>query len=209
MSERIKDLSKQELAAVHKMASKGLRHALFSLSQITGHSFGMHAPSVSAVSLEHLPEVVGPGDQVVVAIYMSIDGDVRGHLAFLFPWHSAQRLWDLVVGHYPHDPQTVDDLCASAMLETGNILNSGFMNALSLMTNLRIHATPPLVSIDDAHSIASAITCQTELGDSVALAMETKIFDEANDGISGYFLCIPTGKGLHALLTGLDVRESA
>ncbi|MBX3112512.1 MAG: chemotaxis protein CheC [Fimbriimonadaceae bacterium] len=198
-----------EMSAVREMANIGLGHATTALSDLTGRSFNMEVPNVETVAIENVPALVGDPEAVVVGIMMPIEGDVTGHIAFVFPWESAQTVWRYLLGTCPDSFAEVDDLAASAMLEIGNILNSSFMNALSNMTGLAIHATPPVVSIDLCYSVVSTVVAEAELQEVVALAIETKIYDYEDTATQGYFLCIPTVEGLNLMLRRLGVAEAA
>lgn len=198
-----------QMSAVREMANIGLGHATTALSDLTGRSFNMEIPNVETVAIEKVPDMVGSPDEVCVGILMPIDGDISGHIAFVFPWDSAQQVWKYLIGTFPETPDNVDELAASAMLEIGNILNSSFMNAISNMTELKIHATPPVVSVDTCYTVTSSVVVEAELQEVVALAIETKIYDQDDLGTRGYFLCIPTVEGLDLMLRRLGVAEAA
>lgn len=169
----------------------------------------MTVPSVTTVGLESIPYLLGSPDETTVGIYMAVEGDLTGHLAFLFPWASAQNLWNMLLGTAPVTPCDVDPLCASAILEIGNIINSSFLNAISDMCDLKLHATPPLVSVDSCAAIAGTVTVEAELANAVALSIETSIFESDSKQTQGYFLCIPTLDGLELLFQRLGLREAA
>lgn len=198
-----------QLSAVKEMANIGLGHATTALAGVTGKAFNMEIPNVETVAFENIPFMLGDPASTAVGICMPIDGDVRGHTAFIFPWASAQELWGSLIGYRPEDPSEVDELAASAMLEVGNIVSSSFLNAISDMANLKLHATPPLVSIDFVASIAATIVNEAEMSDAVALAVETRLFGLEDCDITGYFLCIPSMEGLNRLFRGLGIEEAA
>ncbi|MCA0359808.1 MAG: chemotaxis protein CheC [Armatimonadetes bacterium] len=198
-----------QMSAIREMANIGLGHATTALANVTGKSFNMDIPNVETVCLEEVPMMMGDPSDVCVGISMPIEGDVEGYTAFLFPWKSAQELWGMLLGYSPESPEDVDDLPASAMLEVGNILSASFMNALSDMTGLKIHATPPMVSIDLAYTIAASIVAEAELSDAVALAIETRLFGMENQQTTGYFLCVPTLEGLNKLFAALGIQGAA
>lgn len=198
-----------EESAVMELSNIGLGHAVTSLSEMTGRSFSMSVPSVTTVGLEAIPDLVGDPDALTVSIYMAVEGDVTGHLAFLFPWDSAQSLWRMVLGASPETIDDVDPLAASAILEIGNIINSSFLNAISDMCDLKLHATPPLVSVDSCAAIVGTITAEAEMADALALSVETAIFEHDNKETRGYFLCIPTLEGLNLIFQRLGIQEAA
>lgn len=198
-----------EQSAIREISNIGLGNAMTALSNMTGRSFNMTVPQVSPVMLEDLPDAVGAGEDPVVAIFMEIEGDVCGYLAFLFTWESATKLWDMLLGAHPESIESVDELAASAILELGNIVNSSFMNAISTMTGLKVHATPPLVAINDCYSVVTSIASQAAMSETMALSIETQIYDMEEKGTSGFFLCIPTDPSLQCIFDRLGIKESA
>lgn len=196
------------MSAVHEMANVGLGHATTALSDMTGHRFDMRIPHVDSMPLETLAGYLGGPETVCVGSFMSFEGDVCGNMAFIFPWASARRLWTILVGIDPGESYEVSELEVSAMLEVGNILNSSFLNALSEMTGLKMHATPPLVSVEMVTSIVQSIVVEAEIADAVALTIDTELF--AKDGaLRGTFLCIPSRNGLTQLLGRFGLEEAA
>lgn len=198
-----------QMSAIREMANIGLGHATTALATVTGQSFNMDIPNVETVALESVPLLIGDPEGVAVGICMPFEGDVEGHTAFLFPWESARQLWTMLIGYAPESPENLDDLAASAMLEVGNIVSSSFLNAISDMAGLKLHATPPLVSIDLTYTIASTIVAEAEMTDVVALAIETRLYGLEGLDTTGYFLCVPTVTGINRLFCALGLSEAA
>jgi chemotaxis protein CheC len=195
-------------SVVRELANIGLAHATTALAELTGKSFDMAVPEVEPVSLERLPSMLGDPDELCVATYMSITGDVGGHIAFLMPWHSAQQLWLMLLGEAPDSPDEVTELQASAALEVGNMVNAGLLNAIGDMTGLTLNATPPQVSMDMSAAVVASIVCEASYVDSVALSIRTEIIDAAHR-VSGFFVYIPTVGGLRSVFASLGVLEAA
>lgn len=198
-----------EMSAIREMANIGLGHATTALATVTGRAFNMEIPNVETVAFENVPLMFGDPEEVAVGICMPIDGDITGHTAFLFPWASAQQLWNLLIGYAPETPDQIDELSASAMLEIGNIVSSSFLNAISDLSGLKLHATPPMVSVDIVYTIAASIVAEAEMEDAVALALETRLFGLDDLDTTGYFLCVPTMGGLKKLFHALGIPEAA
>lgn len=204
-----RELGLLETSAVKEMANIGLGSAMTALSQMTGRFFNMTIPRVETVNLDDIPDLMGDPMGVAVGIYMPVEGDVEGHMGFLFPWDSACELWKMLVGTSPETPGDVEELHASVALEIGNIINSSFLNAISDMTGLKLHATPPLVSLDLTASIASSIVVEALTSEVVALAIETQLFEIERESVTGFFVFIPTLDGLTKLFQGLGIPEAA
>lgn len=208
MFERIDDFSTIQLSAVKEMANIGLGHAATALSTMTGKPFLISVPHVESVPVQELVGRLGGPESLTLSVFMPFEGDVEGYIAFLFPWAAAQNLWSMILGAAPQEPWEIGDLEASAMVEVGNIINSNFLNALSDMTNLAMHATPPALTAEMTQAVLGSIVLEAEMSDAVALAVETSIHDESGQ-TEGYFLCIPTAHGLQTLFERLGIAEAA
>lgn len=208
MSHQMESLGLMELSAVRELSNIGLGHATTALSELTQRPFNMTVPNAESVAMDDIPERLGSDEQAFVGIYMPIEGEIGGHMAFLFPWASAQSLWRMLLGSAPESPAEVDEMYASATLEVGNIINSSFLNAISDMTGASLHATPPLMAIEMASAILQAIVSEASYRDHVALSIQTEIYDE-NGSVDGTFFYIPTVGGLHTLFARLGIAEAA
>ena len=195
-------------SVVRELANIGLAHATTALAELTGRAFDMGIPKVESVALERLPEMLGDPNELTVATYMTIAGDVGGHIAFLMPWNSACQLWLMLVGEAPSGPECISELHASMALEVGNMINCGLLNAISDMTNLSLQATPPQVSVDMGSAVIASIVCEASYVDAVALSIQTDITDMAHT-VSGNFVYIPTIGGLRKVFHSLGVTEAA
>jgi len=201
------NLSSVQLDAIREVANIGLGHAMTALSELTGRSFIMEVPSVSAIEWSQVPEML-PAGEPAVAVYMPLTGAIPGHLAFIFPWSSAMMICGLTVARTPGNVGDVDDVFTSAMLEIGNILLGGFLTAISHTTGLDIRAEVPFLGLDDPSTVLTSIAVEAEASGATALAIQTELADRS--GIAeGHFFYFPTKDGLSQLIDGLGVREAA
>jgi chemotaxis protein CheC len=201
-------LGLMEMSVVREMTNIGLGHATTALSQMTGKAFNMSIPDVESIALEQLPTLLGGGEVYAAGIYMPIDGDVGGHMAFFMPWPSARSLWQMLLGSAPSEPEEISELEASALLEIGNIINGSFLNAISDMTNLTMHATPPFLAVEMIGAILDAIVVEASASDHFALAIRTMIHDY-DDSMEGFFVYIPAVDGLRRVFSSLGIPEAA
>lgn len=201
-------LGLMELSVVKEMTNIGLGHATSALSDMTGKAFNMSVPDVESLSLEEIPALLGGAESFSAGIYMPIEGDVSGHIAFLMPWPSAQALWKMLLGTQPESPDEISEMDASAILEIGNIINSSFLNAISDMTNLSMHATPPYMAVEMSAAILDAIVVEASSRDHVALAIRT-VINDFEGSMEGFFVYIPSIGGLRQLFSTLGIAEAA
>ncbi|OJU62944.1 MAG: hypothetical protein BGO01_10135 [Armatimonadetes bacterium 55-13] len=202
------ELGLMELSVVKEMTNIGLGNATTALATMTGRSFNMSVPEVESVNLDRIPELLGGSESFCAGIYMTIEGDVSGHIGFLMPWTSVQSLWRMILGAEPSEPSEISEMDASSILEIGNIINSSFLNAISDMTNLTMHATPPLLAVEMSGAILDSIAVEASMNDHVALAIRTLIHD-FEGSFEGFFVYIPSLGGLRTLFSSLGIAEAA
>lgn len=201
-------LGLMELSVVKEMTNIGLGNATTALAEMTSKAFNMSIPEVESISLEEIPGLLGGVEQFAAGIYMPIEGDVSGHIGFLLPWPSVQALWRLLLGAEPAAPEDVSEMDASTILEIGNIINGSFLNAIADMTNLSMHATPPLLAIEMTGAILDTIAVEASAYDHVALAIRCVISDYEGS-FEGFFVYIPSVGGLRTLFASLGIAEAA
>lgn len=197
-------LNDLQLSAVGEIANIGIGHATTALAEMTMVPFTMDCPVIDSMKLEHVVELIG-GDALAACVFMAIEGDVTGYIAFMLPWRDAQQLWTRLLGSAPESPEAVDELAGSTMVEIGNIINSSFLNAIADMAGLCIHATPPLFAVDMTGSLVSAVAAEAEMGEVVVLAMQTRIHSTDSPPMEGFFLAIPSVDGIKRLFAGLGI----
>lgn len=197
-------LSEVEADAFREMANIGTGHAVTSLATLTGQVFTMSVPSFGVVAMSEFYEVVADAEAVSAAVYMPVGGDAPGHVAFLFPYASACRLLDRILGRENGETQTFDEMECSALMEVGNILVSSFLNAIADLTGLSMPASPPGIAIDMSGAILSSIAAASpNLGDH-ALTVMTRLTD-CEQPIEGAFVYIPEPTSLTAVFKSLGM----
>lgn len=209
MNSSERGLNQIQMSAVQEMANIGLGNAVTALATLTNFPFNITVPSVETVPLQQVHANLADSGELSVAVFTQFCGDVQGYGAFVFPWDSAQRLWEMLIGMVPETPADVDELSSSVMLEIGNILTASFINAISEMAGVEIHVQPPVVGIDATASLIGAVVVEAEMSDSVALSIETSILGPTEGQTTGYFLCIPTVASLQLLMSRLGLEEAA
>ena len=191
---------------MREMANVGLGHATTALAGLTGKTLEMSVPDAETVPLEELPLLLG-SEELCVGVYMTIAGELDGHVAFVLPWSGAQTLWTMLLGSAPDGPEGIDALHASVLTEVGNIVDGGFLSAISDMTGLRLECTPPQLCVDMGVSVIAAIVCEAASADSAALAVRTTIQSEGRD-LVGTFLFVPTYGGLRRVFRAFGLSEA-
>lgn len=112
---------------------------------------------------------MGGEEQVMIGVFLGVEGDITGSMMFLVEQNSAKHLLHKILGDMVQ-PEGFSEIEFSAMQEIGNIITGAYLNSLSSLTNLTIIPTPPSLTLDMAGAILSvpAIEFGT-LGDKILL----------------------------------------
>lgn len=191
--------------ALREVANIGTGHAVTSLGAMTGEDFTMSVPAVGIVAMEAFETVVGDPEALAAGVYMPVQGDACGHVAFLFPYGCACGLADMLLGQPRGTTVELDEMELSALTEVGNVLVSSFLNAISEMTGLFLPASPPGIAVDMTGAILESIaSASTDLGDH-ALTIMTRLSD-CEHPVEGVFVFIPEPQSLPTLFSALGLE---
>ena len=206
-SEKITSL---HLDVLKEIGNIGAAHAATSLSDLLNKKIDMQVPKVSMVSFEEMMEISGGAENVVVGIFLRIEGDVEGSMFFILPIEQANDF----IRNLIHDPAfdfsnpPVSELGLSAMQEMGNILSGSYLSALSDFTGLKIYPTVPGLSIDMFGAIISIGLIELSQVSDHVIVINTTIFDEENenlDSVHGHFYLLPDPDSFASIFNALGV----
>ncbi|MBS1724938.1 MAG: hypothetical protein JSS66_18515 [Armatimonadetes bacterium] len=151
----------------------------------------------------------GDPHETVLGVYLAVNGDVFGHIAFLLPWSSAHKLWVSIASDAPSEPQVTERLFVSEVVEVGSAIGHLCTTALREATGLALFATPPLVSVDARHNILESIMAGAREDEFVELTVETDPLVLAPGTALGCLLHIPSSDGRARLCSLLGTKEAA
>ncbi len=182
----------------------GAGNATTALSQMINTKVDMKVPTVELLEFRDLPDVVGGAETIVVGILLTIDGDIDGMMMFMLEEDSAHHLVDMIVGKKTDGSKEFNEMDLSALNEIGNIIAGAYLSSLSALTNMRIFASVPYMSIDMSGAILSVPAIEFgKIGDK-ALVIQSQ-FCEDDDEVNGYFILIPTLESYGKIMNSLGL----
>ncbi len=182
----------------------GAGNATTALSQMINTKVDMKVPVVELLEFRDLPDVVGGAETIVVGILLTIDGDIDGMMMFMLEEDSAHHLVDMIVGIKSDESREFTEMDLSALNEIGNIIAGAYLSSLSALTNMRINASVPYMSIDMSGAILSVPAIEFgKIGDK-ALLIQSQ-FCEDDDEVNGYFILIPTLDSYDKIMNSLGL----
>ena len=202
------EMSLEQMTATYEDVLKeigniGAGNAMTALSQMLNCKIDMKVPQVKLLDLSNVATIVGSEEQLMVGVFLGVDGDITGSIMFLIELNSAKVLIKKIMMGYESGLVSFDEMEASAMQEVSNIITGAYLNSLSSLTNLMIYPTPPSLSIDMAGAILSVPAIEFgALGDNI-LMIQSQFYDEVE--IDGYFILIPDVESYKKILASLGI----
>lgn len=184
-------LSKEDIAIWTSLVSKGISNALYGLSMMVRHQMAVTSLALKWLPVKEASSVICGPDEKGVGIYLSIEGDARGHLLLMHDLQMAYRMIDIQLGLPAGSTIHMGDMERSILGEMGNVTGAFFLNALADATNLVLLPSPPAVMTDLARAMVNLpLSCILE-GQEEALTVNAT-FAADNAQLDGKFIIMPT-----------------
>jgi chemotaxis protein CheC len=204
--EPFKGFADFQMDVLKEVGNIGAGHAATALSKLLDKPVDMLVPKVRMVAFEEIADSVGGAEQVVIAIFLRVEGETPANLFFILSLGSAKKLLRNLVGIEVVDDEHYTDMELSALNEIGNILAGSYLSSLADFTQLVMSPTVPSLAIDMAGAILSYGLLQFgQMGDQ-ALLIDTKFLDGI-DEIEGHFFLIPDPESFNKIFIALGVQS--
>lgn len=202
-----KQLREFQMDVLKEVGNIGAGHAATALSTLLNKPVDMQVPKVRMLPFEEISASVGGAEQVVLAIFLRVEGEAPGNMFFILTLESAKKLLKNLVGlETVSEEGDYTELELSALNEIGNILAGSYLTSLADFTNLNLSPTVPSLAIDMAGAVLSFGLLQFgQMGDH-ALLIDTK-FLEGKQEVEGHFFLIPDPESFAKIFTALGVEN--
>lgn len=198
----IKKIDDSMLDVLKELANIGVGNAITSLSQMLGEEkIDMEVPVATLVPLQDVPDFLGGGEVAVAGVYIEASGDVNLTILFVLSLDSATNL---ITSLMPGVKGELDEMGVSALIEVGNILTSSYLNAISLMTELKLMPSPPQIAVDMSGAIISTVLAEAHLTDDEVVLLRTTLNTKESQ-IGGNIIIIPDYGALDKIFTLLGL----
>jgi chemotaxis protein CheC len=191
---------------MREVGNIGLGNAMMALSTMIDQGVNMAIPEVNIVPLSAFTKMAGGAESVSACVYMPVEGDAPGHVAFFLPEACARGLADSLMGQPAGTTQELDEISCSALMEVGNILASAYLVAIGSITGLNLLSSPPALAVDMTGAILSSIATAFSENEDTALTVLTRIGD-VGSAIEGFFLYVPEKESLTTLFVALGLGD--
>lgn len=199
----LENVTQNYFDVLKEIGNIGAGNAMTALSQMLQCKVDMKVPQVRLLEFQEVGSLMGGEEQLMVGVYLAVEGDITGSIMFLVKQDSAKHLVDKLMMGMGSDGPELNEMELSAMKEISNIITGAYLNSLSTLTNLKIYPSPPALTMDMAGAILSvpAIEFGT-IGDNILL-IQSQFYDEVE--IDGYFILIPDLESYGKILSSLGL----
>ena len=181
----------------------GSGNAATSLSQMINMKVDMQVPNVEVMETEKVVELFTDQEEITVGVYIDFTGDIQGVILTLLDQKSAGVLIKALVGKEPEN-YMYNDMEKSVVQELGNIMTSGYVNAISMFSSLFMNISIPSVSIDMVSSILSVPAVEYGIESDKLILIENKL-DLEGENVNCYFFFMPDLQSFEKLFVKLGV----
>lgn len=199
----LEQITQDYFDVLKEIGNIGAGNAMTALSQMLQCKVDMKVPQVKLLEFKEVGTVIGGEEQLMIGVYLAVEGDITGSIMFLVKQESAKHLVNKLMMGMGGDGPDFSEMELSAMKEVSNIITGAYLNSLSTLTNLKIYPSPPELKLDMAGAILSvpAIEFGT-IGDKILL-IQSQFSDEVE--IDGYFILIPDMESYGKILSSLGL----
>ncbi|MCQ2494005.1 MAG: chemotaxis protein CheC [Lachnospiraceae bacterium] len=200
----LETVTSQYYDVLKELGNIGAGNAMTALSQMIGSKIDMRVPQVKLLEFDELGTIIGGEEQIMVGVFLGVEGDISGSMLFLLEQSSAKHLINKVMMGMgsPDDPEFTE-MERSAMQEVGNIITGAYLNSLAMITNLTIYPSPPSLTVDMAGAILSVPAIEFGIYGDKILMIQSQFFDDVE--IDGFFVLVPDIDSYAKILSALGM----
>ncbi|MCI8557816.1 MAG: chemotaxis protein CheC [Lachnospiraceae bacterium] len=203
---RFEDMNAVALDVFREIGSIGVGNAATALSEVLGVRVRMKLPKVSIEGYDEAISSMGHPEDMVAAVLVEMGGDIKGIMLYMLKLDFINAILARLVGKYIEDFSQIDELSASALEETGNIIISSYVNAITKLAGLEVPLSVPSVSVNMLGGILSVpMAMFGEVSDKLMMIQGEFLIGDTQ--LEGDLLLLPDIESLNFLLKKLGVAD--
>lgn len=202
----LEELSDMQFDILKEIGNIGAGNATTALAKMLQMKMDMSVPKVALLPFKDISQLIGSEDQIVVGILLDMEGEINGMMMFLFDTKSAHHLVNKLMMREDTAEDSATDFTEmemSAISEIGNIVSGSYLTALASLTNLRVTASVPSLTVDMIGALMSVPASEFgKYGDKLLL-IQSQFGEEGY--VNGYFMLIPELESYDKILSALGM----
>ncbi|MBM7571842.1 chemotaxis protein CheC [Aquibacillus albus] len=207
----IHHLTSYQLDILKEIGNIGSGNAATALSKLLDCRVDMKVPAVRLLSFDDTMEMVGGPDEIIVSVFLRIQGEAPGSMFFVLSPYQAELFVQQITGNsdLSFKGPPYDEIALSALHEIGNILSGSYLSALSDFTSINMQPSVPDLHIDMAGAILTQGLMEISRESDFAIIIDTTINDQDSDNetIEGHFFLLPDPESFEKIFTALGLDD--
>lgn len=191
-----------DLTILQEFFAAATQRASAAMSNWTNGQVSLALEEVREAPLEEVASNLDLSDDLLTMVVLGIQGELGGQLILAFDDLNGRKLAATLLGRQFSESAEWTELDQSAVMETGNILASAYLNELTRLTDHKLVPTAPFFVQDFGASVlAQVLAAQAVLSDRVLICRTRFEFNQQQVNWSLFF--VPGDELLQMLLAAV------
>lgn len=163
-------------------------NSTLAFSQIIHRSIELEAPQLEDIKFKDVDRILKSKDNIVVGIHCQILSGILGQVSLLFKERSAYEFVSIFGAKRKHSTGFLTQLGVSTIKEVGNIVISAYAGAMSLLMEISIIPSIPVLSSGPLEEVI--MFGMRNYDDDDRIYVHTMVFRDDQKKISGSFYLV-------------------
>lgn len=200
--QKLDQLNDMQIDVLRELGNIGAGNAATSLSQLLNTKVNISLPTVQILDINDAVATLGGPENVIVAILAKLYGDLEGIMMFIIERSFANNIMQHLLGQ-EFDGEQLSEIQMSAISEVGNIMIGAYSGSISTLSQLKVKASVPAVTIDMVGAVLSVPAIEMGSVSDKVIFIQDNFFDESQ---SANMLFVPSIDSLNRLMKQLGIE---
>jgi len=184
------ELNLLEKDALQEIISIGASNSASALSKMVNCAIDLKINFVDVIHLTEIPNLLEDKEMQVTAVYMSINGQIKGTFLLIYPMHSALLLVDLIMKRKLGSTKKLSEMDESALMEIANIVSGSCTTAMSKFLDMSFQSSIPFLAKDMVGSIVEDMIAKSYNKEEQVLASKVQFIINSTGNISAFMFIL-------------------
>ncbi|MDF2631770.1 MAG: chemotaxis protein CheC [Caproiciproducens sp.] len=202
--QNLEQLNEVHIDVLKEIGNIGAGNAATSLSQMLNTQVDMTTPTVRILDINDAATALGGPENAVIGILAKLGGDIEGIMMFIIEQEFAKSVLESLLGEEEVSCDKLSEMELSAISELGNIMIAAYTGSISVLSQMRIKASVPAITVDMVGAILSVPAIEMGSVSDKIIFIEDD-FLSGNKDVSANMLLVPTIDSLNRLMGKLGI----
>ena len=197
-------LDQRTTDALQEIGNVGAAHAATALSQLLEKTIMISVPQVKAVPASAAARLSEAPEMLVAGVQFYVVGDASARILLMLPRSGAMGLVDVLLRNAAGATKVLNELGNSTVRETGNIMASAYLNALSDFLAMLLLPSVPNLVFDMASAVLELAAEGIESHEGDVIVVDNAFFAEGTE-IKGNLLLFLDSSSLDVMVKSAEM----